>query len=532
MPGATFDEKYVLDQRHSLLLGDPGAGKTTTMKRLCRHLLSDLQGDDKGAKSRIPIVLVLRSAELELGLCNAILRVLSFPDPVYTSAYLAEHRRLLSEAHDDVDERRVLEVKVKEIEKGMEDEPEYRRRILYQCLNAIEAVVLLDGLDEVPGPLQDKLRAEVSQLALNLYPAKVIVSCRSGSYLRSLEAFDTYEICPLDNAQARQLCSSIVENVEKFFSALSESGIIDQADRPLLLVQLAIIYRHSGRLPQRPVEVAERMIDLLLRSWDDDRGVHRVSGYSKFTPEAKRQFLAAISHDLTIKTRAKTFDRDQLKASYGRVHERFELPIDQADAVAEEIESHTGIMVKSGNAFEFSHLSLQEFLCGDHIVRNPSGEMTRAYLFEYPEPVAVAVALSSEPDVFFASLIIEQKRVIPWSSINSFINRLSVERPRFTSSTPLGVAFLKLMSHKDAVLDASGERFLALPNVGTSVGRALGRYKTSRPEDPGDEQSDHMTLRLPRGSLPTIEGVHMPESIRLKVDVVRSLDFFTKRDVT
>ena len=70
--------------------------------------------------------------------------------------------------------------------------------------------------------------------------------------------------------------------------------------------------------------------------------------------------------------------------------------------VVAEIESHTGLIVESHyRHFEFSHLSIQEFLCAKHLVNLPYSQDTIKYFLEYPEPLAIAVSISGEPSLWF-----------------------------------------------------------------------------------------------------------------------------------
>ena len=58
----------------------------------------------------------------------------------------------------------------------------------------------------------------------------------------------------------------------------------------------------------------------------------------------------------------------------------------------------TGLLVNSGyKHFEFSHRVLQEDLCAYYLVRDPSRLLLPEYLANDPEPVGLAIALSSNP---------------------------------------------------------------------------------------------------------------------------------------
>ena len=75
--------------------------------------------------------------------------------------------------------------------------------------------------------------------------------------------------------------------------------------------------------------------------------------------------------------------------------------------MVDEIQSSTGIMIASSIGYEFSHLSLQEYLCADYIVREPFAENLPKYVAEYPAPSAISISLSSNSSTWFAGLVLK-----------------------------------------------------------------------------------------------------------------------------
>jgi hypothetical protein len=147
-----------------------------------------------------------------------------------------------------------------------------------------------------------------------------------------------------------------------------------------------------------------------------------------------------------------------LKAAYKAVCDNFELPSDAAEEVCLEIESHSGLILKSYDHFEFSHLSLQEYLCAYHMVRLPFEPIMSEYLIQYPAPIAVAVSISADPSSWLSSLIYHSKQFdsgkrsivrfgdIPEEAAFSLLSRLLVEAPVFSQGHLFGLALLRLLS--------------------------------------------------------------------------------------
>lgn len=174
-------------------------------------------------------------------------------------------------------------------------------------------------------------------------------------------------------------------------------------------------------------------------------------------------------------------------AAYLDICDRFRLPRDEAQDVAGEIESHTGLVIQSGAAhYEFSHLSLQEFLCAEYLVKDPFSDRLRGFLEVYPAPVAVAVSLASDPSWFLAAMFLGETTATQpeLERVSAFLTRLKAERPRFSPEGFLGFALIDLLLRfGDKILEPVQE-LANDPAVSDSLSLALRTYKWG-----GDQQT-------------------------------------------
>lgn len=158
------------------------------------------------------------------------------------------------------------------------------------------------------------------------------------------------------------------------------------------------------------------------------------------------RFLAALSHHLLLETRSVSFSRFGLEHAYVQLSVQFQLPELQAEQVVEEIVSHTGLIVPARfGQYEFSHLSLQEYLCAHHIVRDPLTANLRRYLVSYPAPLAIPTTMAANPSSFFAGLVLAEG-FAEGTSWDIYFQRLAYERPRFVSGDLTGLAALEIVS--------------------------------------------------------------------------------------
>lgn len=439
-------------QEHYLLLGDPGSGKTTTLKRVVRKILQDEPESDADT-FQYPILIRLKEIVHYHDIYFTIAEVLGFETKEVRKVRIIKKEVHVLDENGDVKTNEEGEAYTQEIN---EEEIYYQSEIgglessqyITNFLDETMAVVLIDGLDELDDQITNKVINDINVLALTLTTSKLLLTCRSGQFddYRKVEGFNLLEILPLEASQIKSLSALWLENPEEFEKELESVPYSDLTDRPLLLSQLILIYTRYGNLPKQPKEVYQLIVELLLKEWDADNSVKRRSKYSDFNPKMKAEFLSELSFHLMYLDKKLQFDSSDLVRIYNEICPKFGLPKDEAKNVASEIESHTGILVNSGyKKYEFSHLSLHEYLCAEYIVRSPLTSKIRDLISTHPEPIAIAISLASDSAEWFNALVVDNTIFdVLQANMPPFIRRLVLERPNFGVSEILGFSVFNL----------------------------------------------------------------------------------------
>ena len=416
--------------KHLVILGQSGAGKTTAVKHLCQEMLT---GNEVFPDQEFPLLIRLRDLnnattadgdleDLIVERIQSILELsLEFPEDLQ-SAESATSRKSL------------------------------RERAAVRVLETLRPLIILDGLDEISHKARrDGIVAGVRRLAIQLQSARIILTARTGEFSYHIEKMTTYEIAPLSEPQIEQFASGWLGDKDSavFLNQLRTSPFRDTAIKPLTLAHLCAIFERVHKIPEKPKSVYKKIVSLLLEEWDQQRSVQRVSSYSDFEVDRKSEFLSDLAHSLTTSNKTSAFTRGDLVDSYHRIAFNYGLPNSEAQAVVNELETHTGLIVQSGaDLFEFSHKSLQEYLTAVFIVGLPAIPRSMIDLQIMPNELAIATALSSRPSEYLYSLVTQHFSSIQLSFqfVRSFINRLLVERPDFERSVDVGLAILCLYS--------------------------------------------------------------------------------------
>ncbi len=411
-----------------ILLGSPGSGKTTTSKILAHRLANTEAGDAK-----IPIVIRLREIESQKSKFQNQ-RLIVHIASVIGLSFTADNK-LMSET--ELGSSQIANIS------------ELRQSIM-EFINSVGATLILDGLDEMNESNQSDLISEIEQLTPLMHKGKVFVTCRTGAIMYQPEGFAIYEIVPLSTAQIKQFVSKWLGHkfASRFIAELQHNPTISQAQTsPLFLSQLIAIFQRIGYLPRYSKTLTKKMLIMLLEEWDQQRAIHRSSRYGEFSTFQKYEFLCALAYQLTQENKVPMFTRGELSNAYSSIRETFHLPEHEADAVAGEIEAHTGILIKTGfDSYEFSTKLFQEHLCAEYILKLPI-LLGRIELRRFPNELAISTSLSSNPDTFLHKImgLILETNEVDVITVNTFFSRLILEKPAlYKCEKSLLIALLQL----------------------------------------------------------------------------------------
>jgi nucleoside-triphosphatase THEP1 len=367
-----------------LLLGYPGAGKTTTAKRLLNSLYSPTSDSAWLPDIEIAIVAQCRHVSAQDSLTDLLLRSLGLR---------------VSFSHPDVN--------------APSDRTQYesnaKTEALLSALESHRVLVIIDGLDELPLAEHSSTISTLRRLLLDAHSSQFFITSRTEVVRPMLQRCRYCRLARLTAEQRNEMASKWLSSrplAEEFISAALRSPYADSLDRPLNVIALCAVFAAYHELPAQPSQIYQRLVTLHLEQWDRQRDIARGSQYARFGPERKRQFLAAIAFELAHL--GAHLPDSALRGAYSAVYTRFALPEAEMTEVVREIESHTGLLVSAGlGAFEFSHKSIQEYLVADHISRSPLVCRRLDKWIHAPDSVAIAMALSAEPESLLLAFVSE-----------------------------------------------------------------------------------------------------------------------------
>jgi predicted NACHT family NTPase len=316
--------------RKMVVLGKPGAGKTTFLKRIATQC--NLGTFHPGL---VPIFV-----------------------PLKQFAEIKGHPELLDYIANQWDEW-----KVREPESNAE-------RLLYGG----RALVLLDGLDEVAKADSSRVIEGIRQFSERFYNNLYVLTCRIATHEFKLEPFTEVEIADFDDQQIAVFVTKWFElkkpeRTESFLRKLKDNPRIRElATNPLLLTLLCLGFEEAGYFSDNRAGLYKESLSVLLKGWDAKRGIDRDIVYRRLTPDRKEDLLSQLAYQ--------TFEQGQYFFGEEIAKQKISdyianLPDAETDAeklgidsraVLKSIEGQHGLLLeRSQEIYSFSHLTFQEY---------------------------------------------------------------------------------------------------------------------------------------------------------------------------
>ena len=310
-----------------------------------------------------------------------------------------------------------------------------------EILNKLNILIILDGFDELKYDLKERILDEYNSMCAYFTKSKIILTSRLGE-LESVNQFArAFQICPMTEDQIDTFIFKWMSNnvsAKNLKSALAKSPLYDTAIRPLTLAHICTLFEKKGRIPNKSTALYDKIINLLLEEWDEQRNLIRESKFDSFEIYEKKEVLSALSFYLTSYLEKSSFNRRDLIDAFESISGKYRLPIKEVKKIVSELESHTGLLIRAGyDLYQFSHKSLQEFLAAEYISRLPDLPHWKL-MSKMPSESALLVSISSNSVDQFAKICSEVIMQFIKESLGdgflyftSFIERLFLESTYF-----------------------------------------------------------------------------------------------------
>lgn len=400
--------QIVRDNSRAVLLGEPGAGKTTILRYLALHFAKTLREHPDYSVN-------VRDRDTDFGVARLpiLIRLATFASAKRTL------REYILDAFSDVSAPK-----------------EAVEQVLTEAMSQGKALILLDGLDEVLDNRAYVIEQIESFDAGLQGHNQIIVTSRRSSYGRALGgAFKAFDLNELEQEQIAKFLvywnlaiekKRIQENGETFqteqeyeqavkeraqeqFPKIAEKldtnlGAQSLAKNPLTLRMLAEAYRWSGDLPNRRVDLYNLIVKQSLEFWETD--VAHVPEGRTVTFDEAIDLLGPLAYwmhsekESPSETEIKSQLKRALKANPDRI-----VP---TESIAKTIENfwtrakeRTGLFVQdTPNHYRFVHATFREYFAGLHLVKDHENAAQRIYAHRHQprweEPILLALGSVSD----------------------------------------------------------------------------------------------------------------------------------------
>ncbi|MBD2124178.1 NACHT domain-containing NTPase [Trichocoleus sp. FACHB-262] len=336
VPGLEAIEKF----SKLMILGKPGAGKTTFLKHLAIQCIGgEFQSD------RVPIFITLKD----------------FAEADEKPNLLTYIERLLSLGSEG-------------------DRP--NASSLHNILHAGKVLILLDGLDEIKEADSSRVLRQIREFSERYSQNQFVITCRIAAQDYIFEQFTEVEIADFDDKQINEFANNWFDSkggalrASQFLTKLKEdSPIRELTSNPLLLTLLCLVYEESSKFPTSRISLYEQGIEQLLRKWNLNRR-ERDQTYKQLSPDHRADLFSYIAW--------KTFDignyfflqrevsclvKEYIRGLPG-VSPKHYLKLD-SKAVLDSIETQHGILIsRARGIYSFSHLAFHEYFTAHYISLN------------------------------------------------------------------------------------------------------------------------------------------------------------------
>ncbi|MDD9975138.1 MAG: NACHT domain-containing protein [Candidatus Poribacteria bacterium] len=336
------------EKKNLMLLGGPGVGKSTFLRKIGLEALKGKNGNFK--HECIPVFLELKRFT---------------EDQIDIEALIAEEFKTCGYPHPE--------------------------QMTNAALESGKLLILFDGLDEVPTSNVDNVIDKIGDFVDQYSQNRFIASCRIAAYRGGFKHFTDVEMADFDDSQIQVYINNwfastpdlhlhqldeqmkTTDRCWETLNAEEHRATKELARNPLLLTLLCIVYNRLQRFPPNRADLYEKALNVFLEEWAAEKRVNQDALMNQGLSIAdEMRMLSEIA--------AKNFDEnrfffrkneliDQIK-KFGEASVNTPSTFN-ASKILDTILIDQGIFVERVRGFySFSHLTFQEYLTANYVTKD------------------------------------------------------------------------------------------------------------------------------------------------------------------
>lgn len=341
--------KVANEEQYLMVLGGPGAGKSTFLKRVG---LEALRGKSNNFDHRcIPVLIELKQFQSDaIDIRKTIVeefRICGFPD----------HEKFTDAA-----------------------------------LSRGQLLILLDGLDEISTEYRNEAIRQIQNFVDSHDKNRFISSCRVAAYRHNFRRFRDVAMAAFGDEQIEAFIknwfTSSPKTAQDCWQKLNRpenAAAKELTQTPLLLTLVCLLYQRAQKFPAKRATLYEKALRVMLEEWAGEKGIPQEDLYKGLDTRLKEILLSeiayvAFSQDCLFLPRREI--SAQIKRFLGEALKE-EKSINGVE-VLKAIEVQHGVIVqRAEGVYSFSHLTLQEYLTAQYIDDNRQHKaLVSQYLFD------------------------------------------------------------------------------------------------------------------------------------------------------